>query len=660
MGRGTFFRLREILMKRASVFVLIVMAVMGLHCTPQKKSSTPKVVRKKKRVLRLRDLNPANETMPDHKLVIYQVMTRLFGNKKTVNKIWGSREENGVGKFNDFTDKALTSLKDLGVTHLYLTGVLAHAVCADYRKFGIPLDDADVVKGRAGSPFAIKDYYDVNPDMAVNVRRRMAEFKDLIKRAHKQKLKVIIDLVPNHVARRYKSTVKPKGVEDLGAADDTSKAFAPNNNFYYIPGQALKVPKGNQTPGPGNSFPTKDGKFAENPAKATGNDRFTAYPNVNDWFETVKLNYGVDYQRGRRKHFKPIPSTWKKMLHIMLYWATTIGVDGMRCDMVEMVPLEFWAWAIPQVKKAKPGFVFIAEIYNPRIYHDYVLKGGFDYLYDKVGLYDTLKRLVKGSGNTGSMYIAWWTFRQTKQRKGITHCMLRFLENHDEQRFASPAFAGDPWAAQPAMTLSATMSSGPVMLYFGQEVGEPGAGREGFSGNDGRTTIFDYWGVPEHQKWMNGGKFDGGKLSADQKKLRGFYRTLFRLCRSSQAIRSGKFYDLQFVNERNRSAGYDQSKMYSYLRYTKGESLLVVCNFRKQKPVSAKVKITARAFKLMGLDTGGSYTLHDLLDKDSTAISFQAAAVTNWRDKQAGVQLTLPPMRAAVYAIKPVSKKTQE
>jgi glycosidase len=429
------------------------------------------------------------------KIIVYQLMTRLFGNKETLNKPYGTLQENGVGKFEDINDQALVALKEMGITHVWYTGVIEHAVLTDYRAYGIPLDDADVVKGRAGSPYAIKDYYDVNPDLARSVPNRMKEFEALIDRTHRHGLKALIDFVPNHVARAYKSDAKPKGTVDLGEFDDRSVRFKPSNNFYYLPGESFNVPADYVALGEDNEFPTKDGKFEETPAKVTGNDQFTSSPGINEWFETVKLNYGVDIENGRAKHFDPIPDTWIKMKDILEYWANK-KVDGFRCDMAEMVPVEFWHWVIPQVKAVNPEIIFIAEIYNPDAYRNYIAQGRFDFLYDKVLLYDTLRLLVNEQRSTTDIDAI------QQRLTGIQANMLHFLENHDEQRIASRFFAGNPWKAVPAMVISATIDPGPVMIYFGQEVGEPGVGAEGFQGDDGRTTIFDYWGVPEHQKWL--------------------------------------------------------------------------------------------------------------------------------------------------------------
>ena len=145
----------------------------------------------------------------------------------------------------------------------------------------------------------------------------------------------------NHVARQYHSDVKPKGVKDFGEDDNKNVAFDPQNNFYYIPNQAFQVTDNVPIPPGVEAFP-----YVENPANATGNDVVAAKRSINDWFETIKLNYGVDYLNGRQKHFDPIPSTWLKMRDILLYWAQK-GVDGFRCDMAEMVPFEFWGWVIP-------------------------------------------------------------------------------------------------------------------------------------------------------------------------------------------------------------------------------------------------------------------------------------------------------------------------
>lgn len=511
------------------------------------------------------------------KLIIYQIFTRLFGNKNTTNKNYGDLKTNGVGKFNDINTNALKSIKKIGVSHVWYTGIIEHALLNDYSEFGINKDHPDIVKGIAGSPYAIKDYYDVNPDLAVDVNNRMFEFENLINRTHNENLKVIIDFVPNHLARQYKSDAKPSGIKDFGEDDDNSIAFSNQNNFYYIPDSKFITPE------------KKDGsgvlEYQEFPAKATGNDVFRAEPSINDWYETVKLNYGIDYLNGKTKHFDPIPDTWLKLKDILLFWCEK-GVDGFRCDMAEMVPVEFWNWAISAVKKDFPNCIFIAEVYNPQEYSNYINNGKFDYLYDKVGLYDALRRLIEGYGSVSDITRVW------QQESGdFSSKMLRFLENHDEQRIASKEFANVPEKAFAAMVLSATLHTGPIMLYFGQELGVKPIEAEGFSGNDGRTTIFDYWGITELQNWIKDGKFSEVDLDPNLKKIRKFYADLLKFANTSETVKFGNFHDLQYLNINGQSENYDNDATYAYLRYYNKKQTLFVFNFDLNNQKNIKVKL---------------------------------------------------------------------
>lgn len=540
------------------------------------------------------------------KIVIYQVLPRLFGNKNTQLTQNGSIKENGCGKFDDFTEKALKEIKDLGATHIWYTGVIEHATQTDYTKEGIAKDHPFVVKGKAGSPYAIKDYYDVDPDLANNVKERMNEYKALIQRTHKAGMKVIMDFVPNHVARQYKSDAKPKGVKDLGENDIQEVFFDRNNNFYYLPGQNFE---------PRIKAYEGDDPYVEYPAKATGNDYFGNNPSNYDWYETVKLNYGVDYHNYQYKDFSTTPETWLKMAEILGFW-TSLGVDGFRCDMAEMVPSEFWAWMIPQIKKQNEKIIFIAETYDPNQYYKYIHEGQFDYLYDKVGLYDTLRAIVQGEGHPGGITHCW-------QRLGdIKDNMLNFLENHDEQRIASDFFAGNGKRALPAMIISATMSQGPVMIYSGQEFGERGMDEEGFSGRDGRTTIFDYWAVDSLQKWNNNGKFDGGKLDKDQKELRNFYKKLLNVCGSEKAISEGLFFDLMYVNYDNPN--FNSGRQYAFMRKAGKEGLLIIANF-DANDAEIKVNIPQHAFDYFEMKSGKEQTITDLLsgEKIKAALSVE-------------------------------------
>ena len=573
----------------------------------------------------------------DNKLTIYQVFTRLFGNKNSTGKPNGFIEENGVGKFNDFTHQALTEIRDLGITHIWYTGIIRHASVTDYQNAGIGKSHPSLVKGFAGSPYAINDYYDVDPDLAANVEKRMLEFETLVALTHDAGLKVIIDFVPNHVFRQYHSTQKPTGVSDLGENDNSSHAFDPRNNFYYLPGTSLKLPESIELP---EKLKNKVSlpPFFENPAKATGNDQFTPNPGKDDWYETIKLNYGVDFQNNKTKHFNPIPDTWNKMLDILRFWASK-GVDGFRCDMAEMVPVEFWQWAILRTRENYPNLIFIAEIYNPLEYHNYIKTGKFDYLYDKVGLYDTLKNILTENGPARMITGCW------QMLEGIDRHMLRFLENHDEVRLASRFFADNPLAGIPAFTVAATLNTGPVMIYSGQEVGEPAAGASGFSGDDGKTTIYDYFNIPEHQKWMNDGAFDGGKLSQSQKDLRGFYRKILTFSKLSPAISRGRFYDLMWANGQN--SDFDKDKVYTFLRYNVEQALLIVVNFDKTRKQKVRVKIPEHAFNEMGIQQFDSFHIKELLwERPSMAFQKDVAI-------KRGVEIELNPLDAVIYELRP-------
>ena len=529
----------------------------------------------------------AQDKSKSDKHVVYQMMFHLWGNQQTQVKRNGSASENGVTKFKDISEKGLKALKKKGYSHLYTTGILEHATMEDMTAYGSPLDHPHVVKGRAGSPFAIKDYYDVNPFLADKPTERMQEFAAMLDRVHKADLKLVLDFVPNHLARAYHSDMKPAGVVDFGQNDNKDLSFSSNNNFYYLPGTQFTVPAGVNPPVP-VTVP-----YIEIPAKVSGNNVFSAQPSIHDWFETVKLNYGVDLQHGNQTHFDPIPDTWLKMTDVLLYW-TKKGVDGFRCDMAEMVPVEFWAYAIPKVKAINPEAVFIAEIYNPGEYRNYIFKGGFDYLYDKVGLYDGIRHIMekKPGATTADITRVW------QQESGdFANHMLRFLENHDETRLNTPAFAANNfWSTIPGMVLTASMHDGPLMIYFGQEFGEKAQEIEGFNEADDRTTMFDFYRVDTHQRWVNGGKFDGGELTADEKVIDSFYTDLLAWVNSSCVIQLGKFFDLQYA----QNAGYPKDKVYSYLRYTEKDRNLIICNFDSVDH-SFAVEIPTLALDMMGV-----------------------------------------------------------
>ncbi|TDD77440.1 alpha-amylase family protein [Flavobacterium caseinilyticum] len=591
-----------------------------------------------------------NESVSNKKEVVYQVFTRLFGNKNTTNKPWGTIEENGVGKFNDFTETALQEIKDLGVTYVWYTGVPHHAVIRDYSAIGISNDDPEVVKGRAGSPYAVKDYYNVNPDLAVNPANRLQEFEALIDRTHKAGLKVIIDIVPNHIARKYEGKSNPAGVTDFGVGDDTTVEYKRDNNFFYIPNTRFEIPDTDK-PLNGENNPLIDGKFEEIPAKWTGNGSRLAKPDKNDWYETVKVNYGIrpdgskDFPelpagfdtKSYQEHFdfwkgKDVPDSWDKFKDIALYW-TANGVDGFRFDMAEMVPYEFWSYMNSAIKVSNPDAFLLAEVYNPKEYRNYIHLGKMDYLYDKVETYDKLKDIIQGRALPDGLSDI------QNGMADIEHHMLHFLDNHDEQRLASPEFAGTPQKGKPLMVVSTTISTSPTMVYFGQEVGEAGNENAGF-GTHSRTSIFDYIGVPNHQRWMNGGKFDGGQLSQDEKELRDFYKKLLNFSLNSSAL-MGKFQEIQTVN-RQTTQGYD-SGIYAFTRWSDTQKLIVVTNFSWLTTSNFELKIPSDIIQKWNLKDG-NYTITDQLYHKS-AVKLQ---VLNGEGK---AQITIAPSESFIYQL---------
>lgn len=561
-------------------------------------------------------------THKESKKVVYQVFTRLFGNTNTTNKPWGTLEENGVGKFADFTPKALQEIKELGVTHIWYTGVPHHDVITDYTEYGISNDDPDVVKGRAGSPYAVKDYYNVNPDLAVNVENRLQEFEELIQRSHDAGLKVIIDIVPNHVARNYQSLSNPEGATDFGAEDDTSVVYARDNNFYYTPGKAFIVPQwknGYQVLG-GEKNPLADGKFKEDPAKWTGNGSRAVQPDMNDWYETVKVNYGVrpdgtydfeelssDFEtKSIEEHAafwegKDVPSSWKKFKNIAMYW-TEKGVDGFRYDMAEMVPVEFWSYMNSHIKMENSDSFLLAEVYNPSLYRDYIKKGKMDYLYDKVQLYDTIRNVMHRGGKTDNIPAI------QEELSDIEHHMLHFLENHDEQRIASTGFANNAEMGKPAMVVSATISTAPTMIYFGQEFGEPANEDLGF-GDPTRTSIFDYGSVPSVVRWVNDKNYDGGKSTKEELELRDFYKRLLNLTIESPAM-MGEYQDLHAYN-RDVTDGYDD-KLLSFARWSNDQKMIVIANFSAENTYTLDYQVPSDLISTWNLEDG-TYPMKDAL-----------------------------------------------
>ena len=547
------------------------------------------------------------------KIIIYSALTRLWGNKQTTRKPHGSLAENGAGKMGDFTPEALAYIRSLGATHVWYIGLLEHATKTDYSDYGIRPDHPDTVKGEAGSPYAVKDYYDIDPDLAEDPHERQREFDALIERTHRAGLRVLMDFIPNHVARTYHSDACPTGVADLGATDDVQRAFSPSNNFYYLPDQALTLP-----------LSTESSPYRECPARATGNDCFSPYPSINDWYETVKLNYGVDYCGGSGLHADPIPDTWVKMRDILCYWAGR-GVDGFRCDMTELVPPAFWAWAIPSVRARYPETLFLAEIYQPHRYGEY-LRAGFDYLYDKVGVYDFLIALGKGERNAAD-------FTAVRDAVGGDQAaMCYFTENHDEQRLASDFVFSSAQQGFLATAVAALSGGNPLLLYFGQELGEQGMDTEGFSGRDGRTTIFDYWSLDKLQR-LEAGHYTTAQLTAEEARLLSDYQRL-ATCYTDPIISSGTYYGL-------RPEGAGKAQVLAFVRSTSEGLYLVVANFA---PTTTEVTLpfSADFFSTLGLSEGRAYRATECL---TGAVEFLCLT------ELAPLRFTLTPHALKVYRL---------
>lgn len=531
------------------------------------------------------------------------MLPRLFGNPVPYQKLVpnGTILENGCGKMSRFNTAVLEDIRNQGYTHIWYTGLLEHATKTDYSSYGISKDHPAIVKGKAGSPYAVKDYYDIDPDLADKPEERMKEFRLLLRRTHRAGLKVVMDFIPNHVARQYHSDCQPEGIRQLGQDDDSSKRFDINNNFYYVPGTSFA---------PDFDLKAEDGnRYEEMPARATGNDHFGASPARFDWYETVKLNYGVDYANGT-KHFQPVPSTWEKMVEILLFWCSE-GVDAFRCDMAEMVPVEFWQWAIKKVKNAYPDVLFIAEVYNPFHYRDYIVTGGFDYLYDKVGMYDTLRKVISGMASATEISSVWWSTAD------IADHMLEFLENHDEQRIASEFFASDARKAIPGMIVAATLQKTALMVYAGQELGEKGMDEEGFSGRDGRTTIFDYWNPESLSHYFTKRKYAPENLTSEEKSLRSLYRSI-NLAKREAAAMDGEMFDLGYVNK--NKPGFNEHKQLAYLRKFDDELLIVCVNFSDRKLMTG-ITLPDHAFEFLGFKPLQSVKATDLLSGRQVQIS---------------------------------------
>ena len=570
---------------------------------------------------------------------IYQLFVRLFGNTNTTCKPNGTLAENGSGKFADINDAALASIREMGFTHIWLTGVIQQATSTDYSVVGKSADDPDLLKGLAGSPYAVKDYFDVSPDYAQDPAKRLEEFEALLKRVHRHGMRVLIDFVPNHVARSYHSTDHPES--NFGQEDDKTEFFRRDNNFFYLrpdpeQGQTppLKLPTYDFATGEALSATCKvlggicDGFYAGEIdfGRVTGNNEVSWSPSKDSWYETIKLNYGFDFSdpaKSRREYPRPeapdvpIPNTWHKVDQVMAYWQR-LGVDGFRCDMAHMIPPEFWQWAIARARERQRDVFFVAEAYdddpakvppsgdpaNTRKHEmQILLEAGFDAVYDDPS-YKTIMRVYNGPAWANDLDAA-------SRNERIFECGLRYAENHDEVRIAAEGQWGGVGmhAGRPACGVLFALSRGPVMIYNGQEVGEPARGVAGFGGGNSRTTIFDYWMMPELAKWVNGHAYDGAHLSPEQKALREFYGRL--LCTAGEpAFRDGRFYPLNPGNTYSANYGRVDGDpasghwLYACLRYdpVTGQRFLVVVNLHRAVTFEhVNIYLAKEALEFLGL-----------------------------------------------------------
>ena len=412
------------------------------------------------------------------KPIIYQMLPRLWGE----------------GRMSSVDDATLDCLRGFGVSHVWCTGIIRHSTSKPF------------VKGDAGSPYAISDYYDVNPYLADVPSRRMSEFRSLVRRVHSHGLKLIIDFVPNHVGCDYSD--KHGGIPLCGWHD-------------Y------------------------------------------------DWSDTVKIDYSA-------------PGTWEAMYGIVRFWASK-GVDGFRCDMVELVPPEFLKWLIARIKEEFPSVIFVAEVYQKEKYRMYIEDVRFDYLYDKSGLYDVLRAIVAGHGTARA--ITWnWQFLQDLQPR-----MLNFLENHDEQRLASPWFAGRP-DLYSALCASLMLNTAPFMLYFGQETGVNAS-----EGHEGRTSIFNFDKPDSLQRLY--AYVHGKALPEGEAAVMARYRDALQLA-ASPSVSEGLTYDLCYCQ--SPDDGFDADRHFVFLRHADAETMLFCCNFSDSE-ARVTVRIPDHAVEYLGL-----------------------------------------------------------
>ena len=360
-------------------------------------------------------------------------------------------------------------------------------------------------------------------------------------------------------------------------------------------------------------------------AKATGGDDYGRILDTrltdNVWYETIKLNYGYNF-RERRGHYDPVPRTWTMMDAVLAFWQGK-GVDGFRCDFAHYVPPEAWAHLLSRARARNPAAFFLAEAYpyagslDPVHGDGQLLEAGFDAVYHWKA-YNALKGIYQGYGMDA--YEREMAALDDAERPRY----LEYLENHDERRIASPILSGvgagdsgfgSSAAGYQLAPLQLLYSQGPVLLFNGQEVGEPGAGATGFKGENGRTTIFDYWRMPVFARWVNGHAYDGGQLDTGERALRRFYADLLQLCQHPSVGGSG-YWGLRYCNRAGNAPGASDW-LYPYARFVpgSGQLLVVIANFRPGAAEQAMVRVPRELSEACGIPDGGRLELRLILNQ---------------------------------------------
>ncbi len=514
-------------------------------------------------------------------VVIYELPVRTYLAK-------GAHEEN-TGKLSYLTIEVLKEIKELGVDYIWIAGILENA--------NPKIVDPDVVKGDAGSFYAIYDNWDISSQVG-----NLDEFDALIERAHSIGLRVLIDFIPNHTARVHKTDVVCKEEIDFGKGENPNENFSLDNNFYYLGSNSTFVP-------PKTSLPGVDGFFDmdifmpgiqfESPARVTGNNVLSALPQYHDWYETVKLNYGLNlFSDG--KPFIGASKTWKQMLDVAIYWLNK-GVDGFRVDVTHGVAVEFWYYFINEVRKVQPNAFFVAEAFeeDPIKSTGFSLEKLFDAGFDSVlngPMYWNLRRQALLSQNMNSSTY----YHSPGSRKSILdngYSFTHYMGNHDEVRLASSFFAPSlesrvdrAWLGL-AYSIYAALLPGNFLIHGGDEFQEEASLPGVFGGYDGRTSIFDFVYQPQTRTWLY------EERPHWMINFREMYRRLFSLKKRipfniKHSTSNPTFIDLMKINDSKNISKW----VSAYVRFFNNERYLVVMNADPHNSHEVTIHFTSRRF----------------------------------------------------------------